>query len=36
MRVIKTRQIKTRIRISGKDGTKTKYRILITKVKIRK
>ena len=32
----KTRKIVTRIRTSEKDGTKTKYRMLITKVKIRK
>lgn len=34
--VTKTRKIATRIRTSEKDGTKTKYRMLITKVKIRK
>lgn len=34
--VTKTRKIETRIRTSEKEGTKTKYRMLITKVKIRK
>ena len=34
--VIKTRKIETRIGTSEKEGTKTKYRMLITKVKIRK
>lgn len=34
--VTKTRKIETRIRTSEKDGTKTKYRVLITKVKIKK
>lgn len=34
--ITKTRKIETRIRISEKDGTKTKYRMLITKVKIKK
>ncbi len=34
--VTKTRKIITRIRTSEKDGTKTKYRMRITKVKIRK
>ena len=34
--VTKTRKIVTRIRTSEKDGTKTKSRMLITKVKIRK
>lgn len=39
MRVIKKAGktvIKTRIRTSEKEGTKTKYRMLITKVNIRK
>lgn len=32
----KTRKIVTRIRISEKYGTETKYRMLITKINIRK
>ena len=34
--VTKTRKIEARIRTSEKDGTKTKYRVLTTKVKIKK
>lgn len=34
--VTKTRKIETRIRPSEKEGTKTKYRVLTTKVKIKK
>lgn len=34
--VTKTRKIETRIRLSEKEGTKTKYRVLTTKVKIKK
>lgn len=34
--VTKTRKIETRIRSLEKEGTKTKYRVLTTKVKIKK
>ncbi len=34
--ITKTRKIETRIRLSEKEGTKTKYRVLTTKVKIKK
>lgn len=34
--ITKTRKIETRIRLSEKDGTKTKYKVLTTKVKIKK
>lgn len=34
--VTKTRKIETRIRSPEKEGTKTKYRVLTTKVKIKK
>ena len=34
--ITKTRKVETRIRVSEKEGTKTKYKVLTTKVKIRK
>lgn len=34
--ITKTRKVETIIRISEKESTKTKYRFLITKVKIKK
>lgn len=34
--ITKTRKVETRIRVSEKEGTKTKYKVLTTKVKIKK